>query len=116
MRNEIEKLAIWYIPAFLIATLAASAMSDILPHLLESGSLGVGKTISFVFFVANAIQYIDNLVVAIWLYIQLKNQNGKKWAWLLFGAIAHLFAVIIFVVLMLYENQNASNKAIKTDG
>ena len=109
MRNEIEKLAIWYIPAFLIATFAATAWSDILPQLFDSDSLSIGRTISFIFVVGNAIQYVDNFVVAIWLYIQLKNHNGKKWVWLLFGAIAHLFAVIIFDILMMYENQNASN-------
>ena len=110
MRKEIEKLAVWYIPAFLLATFAASIWSGILQHSIDSDQLSIGKSVSFVFLVGNIIEMIDNFVVSIWLYHQLKNDEGRKWIWFLFGLVAHFYAAIIFIALKIYEAQKTSNK------
>ena len=110
MRKEIEKLAVWYIPAFLLATFAASIWSGVLEHSFNSEQLSAGKSISFIFLVGSIIGMIDNFVVGIWLYHQIKSEKGRKWIWLLFGLVAHFYAAIIFIALKINEAQKTSNK------
>ena len=114
IRKEIESLALWYNPAFLIIFLASAVYSGYLKEIIEMGEATTGVSIAFFTMVLKLIQNIDNLVVGVWLFIQAKKENGKPLLWFLFGLVAHFYAAIIYIGLKIYENQKAYNKSLKS--
>jgi len=46
---------------------------------------------------------VDNIVIAIWLYFLAKQLNQKNILWAIFGLVAHIFAVAVFIALYVYE-------------
>lgn len=55
--------------------------------------------------------YSSNIVVAIWLFFFAKKMKHNYILWTLFALTSHLFAAVIFLVVLLLEKYN-TNKSI----
>ena len=113
IRKEIESLALWYIPAFVLTLIFSAIYSGYLKELMDMGEVTTGKSIVFASMVLNFIGNIDNLVLGAWLFMQSKKENGKPILWFFFGLVAHFYAAIIYIGLKIYENQKAYNKSLQ---
>ena len=114
MRKEIETSARWYIPVYII-TLAISVFGSFFlgDMIIKKDIPGPGSI--YFMLLSTLTKYLDNLVIAIWLYFQLKNDSGRKWIWLFFGLVAHLYAAVLYLGLKIYEQRNKTfNNAIET--
>ena len=99
IRKEIESLALWYIPIFLVTLIGTSLYSGFLKSFVETDQLSSGATITFLFMFSQVISNIDNIVVGIWLYFRSKDEDGRAVLWLLFGVVAHFFAALIYICI-----------------
>ena len=52
------------------------------------------------------MKHLDNVMIAIWLYFFAKQLHQKQILWALFGLLANVFAVILFLGLYFYEKMN----------
>ncbi len=107
IRKEIESLALWYIPAFVIMLIFSSIYSGYLSELMDMGKVKTGTSVLFASMVLQFIGNIDNLVLGFWLFMQAKKENGKTILWFFFGLVAHFYAAIIYIGLKIYEHQKA---------
>ena len=112
IRKEIETLAIWYIPAFLITVLLSAAAAGYFKAFFMNLKVTSFTKFSFVTYISLFIGLTDNLVVAVWLYFQNKKECGKKVLWMIFGLFAHLPAAIIYIGLKVLEDMRASNQPL----
>jgi len=107
--KEIEKLIYWYIPTLLISSILGFVISGRMKGLDDTALLiSYGAVLSNWF-----IHSADNIVIAIWLYFLTKKLNEKYILWALFGLVAHIFAVVIFLVIKLLEKLDLTNLAVK---
>ena len=113
IRKEIESLALWYIPAFVIMLIFSSIYSGYLSELMDMGKVKTGTSVLFASMVLQFIGNIDNLVLGFWLFMQAKKENGRPILWFFFGIVAHFYAAIIYIGLKIYENQKAYNKSLQ---
>lgn len=80
---------------------------------IDSGEYSIGTFMGFLSFfsiIPMILKTSINLVVAIWLYSVISKSSGNKYIWFLFGLIAHLYAVIIYIGLVIYEQVISSNE------
>jgi len=112
LRSEIEKLAIWYIPVAFITTTIASLYAIDIKQAMITGEILPGAYMALASAFPASLKLAINIVVAIWLYSQTKASN-RKYLWFLFGLIANLIAALIYIAVLIYE-QNASNKSLNT--
>ncbi len=101
LRKEIEKLIYWYIPVYIIGYFVASVLAVYYKAIPNSESTLVAIGLIVTYF-AN---HLPNFVIAIWLYNIAKQTNQKYILWTLFGLVAHLFAVVIFIALNIVEEK-----------
>ena len=100
LRKEIEKLIFWY----LIALILAMPIGYILTLIAKGQTAGF--IIAYVIFpISFIISHLENIVVAFWIYQIAKQTNQKYILWTLFGLVAHLFAVVTFIVLNIVEEK-----------
>ena len=100
LRKEIEKLILWYLSAFILAMPIVFLLTYI------ANGQTAGFIIAYVIFPINFIvEHLENLVIAFWTYQIAKQSNQKYIVWTLFGLVAHLFAVVIFIALNALENK-----------
>jgi len=112
IRKEIESLAIWYIPGFIVAFIASSILSGSAREIIDFGEVTPATEIVLTTSIISLAGLIDNAVVAIWLYIQGKKEKGRPILWFLFGLVAHFYAALIYIGLRIYEEQKAHNKRL----
>ena len=115
IRKEIETLAIWYIPALIIMAAASALYSGYAEELMRDGfeSISTGSKLMLLSLSGYIINSIDNVVVAIWLTVQCKKENGRALLWFLFGFVASFYAALIYIGLKIYEEVKAYNKSLK---
>jgi hypothetical protein len=102
LRRDIEKLIYWYVPAVIISYFLGTAVAAQVKHIN-----GVTPLLSWGLVVTSILtKHIDNIVIAIWLYFLAKRMNQRYVLWTLFGLAAHLFAVVLFIALHIYEKAN----------
>ena len=101
LRKEIEKLIYWYVPVYIIGYFLAYVLIVYYKAIPESAAALTAIGLAMTYF-AN---HLPNFVIAIWLYNVAKQSNQKYILWTLFGLVAHLFAVVIFVALNVLENK-----------
>ena len=106
IRNEIENLALWYMPVFIVVAMLSTIMSGYAVNMLESDQRTLGVELTLFTTFAALVKLADNLVIAIWLFIQSEKQGRKKLLWFFFGIVAHFFAVILYLGLYIYESKN----------
>ena len=112
MRKEIETLARWYIPVYIVTLIISVVITQYVKETFPSRSF-LSLNLLWLY---SLIRYTDSLVIAIWLYFQSKRDSGRKWIWAFFGFVAHLFAVVLYLALKIYEKRNETfNKGIETD-
>lgn len=99
MRKEIERLIYWYVLAVIVASAVGFILSSYIRTTNDTSSITVWSYTSINMLINN----LHHIVVAIWLYVISKYLNQKYILWSLFGLIAHLFAVVIFIGLYIYE-------------
>ena len=114
LRKQVESLALWYIPAFIIMGLLSSVTSGLLEQLFKDGIISPSTTVPFFYAIGSFVSNIDNLVVGVWLLAQSKKENSKPILWFLFGVVAHFYAAIIYIGLKIYENQMAYNQGLQS--
>ena len=101
-RKEIERLIYWYIPSIIVSLVVGYILSVYIKSTNDSSSIAAWSYIS-----SNIlINHLHNIIVAIWLYVISKRLNQKYILWSLFGLVAHVFAVVIFLILYFYETNN----------
>ena len=99
LRKEIEKLIYWYIPAYIFTVTIGMALATYTRNIEDPTWI-----VSYIIFPIGILaKSIDNIVIAIWLYSLAKQLNQKNILWALFGLIAHIFAVVLFIALYVYE-------------
>ncbi|MDD2828605.1 MAG: hypothetical protein PHW18_03410 [Sulfuricurvum sp.] len=109
LRKEIEKLIYWYVPILLVALVFDFIIGAHIKSTNDTSSLVVWGYAS----ASIIINYLHHFVIAIWLYVISKQLNQKYILWSLFGLVAHLFALVIFLVLYVYEkNHGIENNEI----
>ena len=113
IRKEIESLAIWYIPAFIVVAVLSALFSGYINDLIEFGEATSGTTMSLISIISALIKLIDNFVVGIWLYLRGKKDGGRAILWLFFGVVANFYAALMYIGLKIYEQQKAYNKSVK---
>lgn len=99
LRKEIEKLIYWYIPAYIFTVTVGITLASYAKN-IEDPTWIVSYLVIPMGILANSI---DNIVIAIWLYSLAKQLNQKNILWALFGLVAHIFAVTLFIALYVYE-------------
>ncbi|WAK04069.1 hypothetical protein [Methylobacter sp. YRD-M1] len=109
IRKEIETLAIWYIPVCIMSVIVSGLYTGYFKEALSIGSTASWSTIHFLLTVPAIIKFADNIVVGVWLYFLVEKEGGRTGLWFVFGLAAHLFAVLIYVVLRVYEQQAFNN-------
>ena len=105
IKEEIEKLALWYIPVTIILALLTTGTSGYLTDLMQ-GEITFGGKVMLVSYLAQAIGAADNIVVGIWLFIQARKNDGKAMLWFLFGLIANLLAALFYLAILIYEQNS----------
>ena len=99
LRKEIEKLIYWYIPAYIFTVTVGVTVASYAKN-IEDPTWMISYLVIPMGILAKSI---DNIVIAIWLYSLAKQLNQKNILWALFGLIAHIFAVALFITLYVYE-------------
>lgn len=107
MRKEIERLIYWYAPAIIVALFIEYILTGYIKASHDLSSIMLWSSIG----VNIVISHLHNIVVAIWLYVISKQLNQKYILWSLFGLVAHLFAVVIFLVLYVYEKNEMDSRS-----
>ncbi len=107
MRKEIERLIYWYVPSIIVALVAGYVLSAYIKSTNDSSSIVIWSYMS----VNILITHLHHIVVAIWLFVVSKQLNQKYILWSLFGLIAHLFALGIFLVLYVYEKNELDSRS-----
>ena len=115
LRIEIQKLAIWYIPIALLSILVSSWYGGVLREAYLDGDVSPASVAMTLSNISTALAFSVRLVVAIWLYMMVSKSKGNKYIWFMFGLVANLLALIIFICISIYE-QNASNKSSNLTG
>ena len=115
LRNDIQKLAIWYIPIAIASIIVSGWYSDIFKEAMVDGEVGISTFMNTVSYIATALHISVRLVVAIWLYYMVSKTSGNKYIWFFFGLVGNLFALVIFIGVAIYEN-TASNKSLNLTG
>ncbi|MBT5935207.1 hypothetical protein [uncultured Sulfurimonas sp.] len=101
LRKEIEKLIYWYVPAYIISITLGWFLVEYMKATEESA-----RIIAYVIFpLGFFISYLHNIVIAIWLYNISKQSNQKYKLWALFGLVAHLYALVIFIIINFIEGK-----------
>jgi len=110
LRKEIEILIYWYIPAIMISYFLGTAVTAQAKQIN-----GVTPLLSWGILITSVLlNHIHSIVVAIWLYFLAKKMNQRNILWALFGLVAHIFAVALFIALSVYEENNPNpNKEAK---
>lgn len=107
LRKEIEKLIYWYVPIILVAL--------IFDFIIGAHIKSTNDTTSWVvwgYASANIIlKYLHHFLIAIWLYLISKQLNQKYFLWALFGLVVPLFALMIFLVLYIYEKNEMDSRS-----
>lgn len=113
IRKDVEKLIYWYIPIYIFVWI----FSIFFTSYLKTFHTPAPDLIAYVLFPAGWImKYLDNIVIAIWIYSTTKKTNQKYILWSLFGLVAHLFAVVIYLVIIVIEKKNIfSDDSSKVD-
>jgi hypothetical protein len=101
LRKEIETLMLWYIPAIIIAVSIDLVLSAYIKESSDTSSIVVWSYMGFNLL----INHLHHIVIAIWLYVIAKKMNQRHILWSLFGLVAHLFAVVTYLVLYVYEQK-----------
>ncbi len=107
LRKEIEKLIYWYVPAIIVALVLGFIIAAHIKSTNDTSSMAVWTYSS----INILINYLHHIVVAVWLYILSKKLDQKYILWALFGLVAHLFAVVIFIVIYVYEKSNCNKES-----
>ncbi len=115
LRTDIQKLAMWFIPTAIAALIASSWYSGLLKEAILDRDLTPGIFITSMSYIPFALNASVRLVIAIWLFYMVGKTSGNKYLWFLFGLVAQLFAVVIYIGLLIYE-QLASNKSLNLTG
>lgn len=105
VRNELERLALWYVPVAVLAAVASTLISGVLQERLASGELTIGSTIGLFQLLPASIGLADNIVVGLWLFGLSRKEGGRSLLWFIFGLVAHLFAAVIYVSMRIYEQR-----------
>ena len=114
LRNSIQQLALWYIPVAIASAFISAWYTGFLNEAMNTGEYSMGSFMVLFSAIPMMLKASINLVVAIWLYSLISKSSGNKYIWFLFGLIAHLYAAVIYIGLLIYE-QVTSNKALNSD-
>ncbi|WP_324171940.1 hypothetical protein [Sulfurimonas sp.] len=102
LRKEIEKLIYWYIPAIMITYFLGTAVTAQVKQINGATPLLTWGILA----ISLLLNHVHSIVVAIWLYFLAKKMNQRNILWALFGLVAHIFAVALFIALYVYEETN----------
>ena len=129
MKQDVEKLLLWFIPIFIISavvqlyiqqypasvmgmpegttTILASEMSWLEKRFTK------GQLISYAHYLSVACNVSINILIAAWLFLTSPKYGFNKWLFLFFGLFAKYWALITFFCILFYEN--TANKNSHTD-
>ena len=114
MRKAVEGLLTWFVPVSLLALAAGSvafALSDRGSLVWAGTALGLSALQIGVYLklAQSLIFAAANLVAAVWLALQHHSSLGKRTLWSLFGLASGLWAVTIWLLVLLSERRVAAD-------
>ena len=99
MKSSIEKLVLWLIPAEFLSVILRGAFDYFSAgQILNPAHTSLVSTFSFL----SGISYlVANLVIAVWLFQQNRHPQSGRWIWCVFGLVAGLWALAIYLLVQL---------------
>ncbi|MFT5662589.1 MAG: hypothetical protein ACI9TV_003246 [Sulfurimonas sp.] len=112
LRKEIEKLIYWYVPTYIIAITLGYYLVAFIKTIPDSAHIIAYIYLPLTYFINN----LHKIVIAVWLYNIAKQSNQKYILWALFGLVAHLYAVVIFIIINFLEGKfEIGKKSLKEE-
>ena len=112
LRQEIESLALWWIPAFALTVLGNLALNAFIStHLENFASAGsFVSTIGWVNLVLEpVVMNLDHIVVSAWMFARTRAYGfTRQWLWCALGLFTGIIGGLIYFVLRVYENKTSS--------
>ncbi len=116
LRPAIENLILWLVPLIFLSVVAGifskaafnqlvalsggtKITSQPLLSLLSSG-FSVGDLLLIFQYFQQVPLILINVVIAVWLYRQVKNESGRKWLWLIAGLFLSYWALALYLFLI----------------
>ena len=115
-RKRIEKLFLWFLPIFVVSVIFQFLLQKFLKNTVDQGILkgiGIGDSINSAMLASYGIGFLDNLVVAIWLYFQAKELKYNRVLWPILGLFDIKAALIAFIGVTLFHTYQENHLTIK---
>ena len=113
MKKEFEKFLIWYIPLSIFSGMTTAIWLPKLTDMYVQGG-NDAKVAMWFSFLAMFFGMFHKIVAAIWLWIQIKKENGRFILWALFGFYSGMWAVAFHVALALFDEMKVKPKVKST--
>jgi hypothetical protein len=60
--------------------------------------------------VAALVQYLANVIVAVWLFVEARRRGASPWVWSMLGLLFSLVAAVLFFVLRAFEARSGRSE------
>jgi hypothetical protein len=119
-KKRIEKLFLWFLPTFVLSVIFQFLVQKFLKYTVDQGIVKgteFGESISSVMLFSYGIGFLDNIVIAIWLYFQAKDLRYNKMLWPILGLFEVRLALIAFIGVTIFSTyqETTFNKNMKAD-
>ena len=117
IRTRFENLLKWLIPFFILSVLVNFLSTELLKHSADAifASKGnIPEKINYILLGLQGIKFLFNIAVAIWLFFQAKDLKFNKLLWPLFGLAKPSGAIVIFMLILVYECRKTQSENLET--
>lgn len=115
-RKRIEKLFLWFLPIFVLSVIYQFFYQKFLKHAADQAlikGIEVGDHLNSAMLVSYGVGFLDNMVVAIWLYFQAKELKYNRVIWPTLGLFDIKAALIAFIGVTLFHTYQENHLTIK---
>ena len=109
IRKKVEQLALWWIPAVLVAAAFSAFYAKQFSGLIDSQTSDISMAyFVYVSFFGTFINHADNIAVSIWLFLTTRDeQNTRPALWSLLGLVTGIIGAILYIAVCIYEQRDA---------
>lgn len=115
--KNVERLIAWVVPLVAIQAIGKVATSGIFKSIMDGSSyLGLSsvEALSLISIVGIALTLLVNGAVAVWLSLYARQFDASRLLWFLFGATFGVLALIVFLLVLIYEGRNRKPEEART--
>jgi hypothetical protein len=105
-RKRIEKLFLWFLPIFFLSVIYQFFYQKFLKHTVDQAlikGIEVSDHISSAMLFSYGFGFLDNIVVAVWLYFQAKELKYNRVVWTIMGLFDFKAALIAFIGVTIFN-------------